>query len=191
MLLANIFENHHVDKPRFSEASKRGVFQGAGRSDYRVRSLASGRKNKVQNHIPDQKRGSGRRLRRLSGTHLHHHGNSKKRMKNMAASKFTCYRCHVAYDLVRIDFSARGVIVKDVQGYRCPICKEELFTSEQAGEIEKRIYALAPRAPIKRKVSSASGHKPAIYLPKDLMDAVHLKRLATPLRLTVEGHAEF
>ena len=96
-------------------------------------------------------------------------------MKKVAKTEFTCYRCRVPYALVRTDFSARGVIVKDVEGYRCPICKEEIFSSEQAGEIETRLHALAPRVSFTRKVSSASGRKPAVYLPKELLDSVRLK----------------
>lgn len=105
----------------------------------------------------------------------------------MSDSPFTCYRCNVQYEAVRTDFSARGVIVKDVDGYRCPLCKEELFTSEQAGAIEKRIYALAPRVPAsERTISSAAGKKPMMYLPEKALEAVGL-HIGDKVMVSVQG----
>ncbi len=99
----------------------------------------------------------------------------------------TCYRCNATYELVRTDFSSRGVIVRDVEGYRCPVCKEEIFTSDQADVIEKRIYALAPRVPSsERTISSAAGKKPMMYLPEKALDAVGL-HIGDKVSVSVQG----
>ncbi len=85
-----------------------------------------------------------------------------------------------------MDFEARGVIVKDAEGFRCPRCGLEAFSSPQVGVIEKIIYSLAPSVRLSRKISSAAGKKPVIYLPIELLKAVG-GRIGDKVELSVAG----
>ncbi len=97
-----------------------------------------------------------------------------------------CYKCHVPMDVVRMDYEARGVIVKDAEGLRCPQCGLEAFTSPQARTLEEIIYSLAPPVRLSRKISSAAGKKPVIYLPAELLKAVG-GRIGDKVELCVAG----
>ncbi|MBI4360460.1 hypothetical protein HY572_01665 [Candidatus Micrarchaeota archaeon] len=89
-------------------------------------------------------------------------------------------------DVVRMDYEARGVIVKDAEGLRCPQCGLEAFTSPQARALEKIIYSLAPPIRLTRKISSAAGKKPVVYLPAELLEAVGA-RIGDKMELCVAG----
>ncbi len=89
-------------------------------------------------------------------------------------------------DTVLMDYEARGVIVKDAEGLRCPQCGLEAFTSPQARNLEKIIYSLAPPIRLTRKISSAAGKKPVIYLPAELLEAVG-GRIGDKVELCVAG----
>lgn len=98
-----------------------------------------------------------------------------------------CPLCHVPYDVIQTNFESRGVIVKDVDAFVCPKCGREMFSWEQVGEIERRIEALAPRVPTaERKISSAAGKKPVMYLPEKTLKAVGL-RIGDKVLVTVKG----
>ncbi len=105
----------------------------------------------------------------------------------MKTQNSSCPICRVAYAVVQTNFQSRGVIVKDVDAFVCPKCGREVFSWEQAGEIEKRIEALAPRVPAaERKISSAAGKKPVMYLPEKALQAVGLA-IGDRVLVTVKG----
>ncbi|MBI5036211.1 hypothetical protein HZC09_02610 [Candidatus Micrarchaeota archaeon] len=88
-------------------------------------------------------------------------------------------------DLVRSPFEARGVIVKDAEGYRCPSCGLEVFSSEQIDAIQEIIYSFVPPVILKRKISSAAGKKPVIYLPQEILRAIGAQ-IGDSMELSVE-----
>lgn len=89
-------------------------------------------------------------------------------------------------DVVNLDYEARGVIVKDAEGLRCPRCGLEAFTSPQARTLERIIYSLVPPVRLTRKISSAAGKKPVVYLPSELLEAVGA-RIGDKVKLCVTG----
>jgi len=50
-----------------------------------------------------------------------------------------CPKCDTEYVEVDVDFEYGDVILRNAKAFRCPICKEELFTPEQYGAVRNRI----------------------------------------------------
>jgi len=73
-----------------------------------------------------------------------------------------------------VDYEQFGVIVRNVDVYKCPKCGEEVFTSDQVDHIQKRMEELLPRPRIARKITRVAKN-PAVYLPKELLAASGLK----------------
>jgi len=97
-----------------------------------------------------------------------------------------CPKCKVAYRKVKTTFESGGVFVQNVEALRCPKCGDELFSPEQAAEIRKKIEHVAPSLRIERKISSAAGKKPIIYLPREILAAAGLK-IGDVVKMGLEG----
>ncbi len=110
----------------------------------------------------------------------------EKRVNVVDQPMIRCYKCRIPMDVVRMDYEARGVIVKDAEGLHCPRCGLEAFTSPQARVLEEIIYSLAPPVRLSRKISSAAGSKPVLYLPVELLKAVGA-RIGDKVELCVAG----
>lgn len=104
----------------------------------------------------------------------------------MGRKSILCPTCRVPYRKVRTNFESRGVIVKDVEAYCCKICGTEIFSIPQVRAIRKKIEALSPSVSLERKISSAAGKKPVIYLPEPLLAVLNL-RVGDMVNLAVEG----
>jgi hypothetical protein len=87
-----------------------------------------------------------------------------------------CYRHNVEYEEVETDYEYRGIVIRGVKALRCPIGGEEMFTLEQYGEIKRRVSDAMKLKPLRlhRKVS-ASGKRPAILLPEDIVRSTGIK----------------
>jgi len=96
-----------------------------------------------------------------------------------------CPKCDTEYVEVSIDFEYGDVVLRNVKAFRCPTCKEELFTPEQYGVIRERIHSVAQPLRLKRKISTA-GKKPILYLPEDVVKAINAK-IGDEVDVYVEG----
>jgi len=85
-----------------------------------------------------------------------------------------CPEHRVKYEKVTTDYEQFGVILKDVEGLRCPVGGETLFTLEQTERIREKISSLAPQLKLMRKITRAAG-KPSIYLPNEIVKEAGLK----------------
>lgn len=108
----------------------------------------------------------------------------------MENSTIRCYKCRVPMETVHMVYEARGVMVKNAEGLRCPRCGLEAFTSAQSRALEQIIYSLVPPVQLARKISSAAGKKPVIYLPQEILTAVGGK-IGDNVRLFVSGPGRF
>ena len=97
-----------------------------------------------------------------------------------------CPDCGVRYRKVLTNFESGGVIVKNVAAFACPKCGCEIFSQEQAAEIRRRLQALSPSLQLARKISSAAGKKPVLYLPAELLSSVGLK-IGDIVKIGLEG----
>jgi len=87
-----------------------------------------------------------------------------------------CWKCGTKLEEVETYFEAKGVILRGVKGMRCPRDGEEMFTEEQVEEIRRRIAQAADLKPLRlRRKVSASGKRPAVLLPEDLVRATGVK----------------
>ena len=85
-----------------------------------------------------------------------------------------CPEHQTKYEKVTTDYEQFGVILKDVEGLRCPVGGEMLFTLEQAERIRERISLLTPQLKLVRKITRAGG-KPSIYLPNEIVKEAGLQ----------------
>lgn len=87
-----------------------------------------------------------------------------------------CWRCGSELEEVETYFEAKGVVVRGVKGLRCPKDGEEIFTEEQVAEIRRRIAEAAKLKPLRlRRKLSASGKRPAVLLPEDIVRSTGVK----------------
>jgi len=87
-----------------------------------------------------------------------------------------CPKCKI--NMKKMDIKVklnRGSFV--LEGYRCPKCKEEVFTSEQAkkGEKEAIKKGLWGSLWLERKVTTI-GNLPAVVIPKDIANQLKIER---------------
>jgi hypothetical protein len=85
-------------------------------------------------------------------------------------------RCHehdAEYTEVETTLRARGVTLYGVKALRCPVGGEEVFTSEQMREIERRLSEFAPLK-LRRRITS-SGRRTAVILPEDVVQSTKVK----------------
>ena len=62
----------------------------------------------------------------------------------------------------------RGIKLKDVEAYKCPKCREFVFTEKQMEEIEKRTEAIkVHKFSFERKIT-ISGRSLVINIPEDI-----------------------
>lgn len=85
-----------------------------------------------------------------------------------------CPEHGIDYEVVKTNYEQLGVIIKDVDGLRCPVDGDILFTLEQAETIRRKISALAPQVKLVRKITRAAG-RPSIYLPPEIVKQAGLK----------------
>ncbi len=97
----------------------------------------------------------------------------------------SCPKCKTQYVETTVDFEYGNIILRNVKAFKCPECKEELFTPEQYGQIRERIKSVAQPLKLKRKISTA-GKKPIVYLPEDVINAVDAK-IGDEVDIYVEG----
>jgi hypothetical protein len=74
----------------------------------------------------------------------------------------------------RVDYEQFGIVIRGIEAYKCPKCREEVFTDDQMDHIQKRMKELLPQPRISRKTTKVA-RNPAVYLPKKLLAAVDLK----------------
>ena len=78
------------------------------------------------------------------------------------------------------------LLVRDVDAYYCPSCKEELFTSEQGGKIQEKLKGIVPIESFRvRKRVAKVGNSYMIPISKDVAEFMHLKK-DTEVRLVVK-----
>jgi hypothetical protein len=76
-----------------------------------------------------------------------------------------------------------GISLKDVKAYECPICKDFIFTPEQAEEMEARTERLKAHSFAFDRKITISGRSLSLNLPEDLVR--HMKLIkGKSLRLT-------
>ena len=82
-----------------------------------------------------------------------------------------------------------SVTVRDVEAWRCPKCKEDLFTSGQGDKVREKLVGVLPvQAFHVRKKVAKVGNSIMIPVPKDIADFLHLGK-DSELELTVKsGH---
>lgn len=97
-----------------------------------------------------------------------------------------CPKCGLEYEKITTNFESNGIIVSNVKAFACKKCGEEIFSQEQAAAIRKRIEALSPQVSLERKISSAAGHKPVVYLPNVILKSIGLK-IGDTIKIGVEG----
>ena len=87
-----------------------------------------------------------------------------------------------------LDLFDGEVIIKNVDGYYCPKCKEEIFTSDQAEIARGKLKDTLPgfEAFKTRKKVAMIGNSFSIPIPKDVADFVHLKK-GEEIRITVKS----
>lgn len=74
----------------------------------------------------------------------------------------------------KVDYEQFGVIIRNVEAYKCPKCGEEVFTSDEVDYVQKRMEELLPQPRIARKITRVAKN-PAVYLPRELLTAAGLK----------------
>ncbi len=97
-----------------------------------------------------------------------------------------CYKCKTPMKVGKTNFEIDGVIIKNVEAEICPKCGEEVFSAEQVIGIRKRFESISPSVKIERKITSASGKKPMIYLPAEVLEAVGMK-IGDVVKIAAEG----
>lgn len=85
-----------------------------------------------------------------------------------------CHKDGSEMEKSRVDYEQCGIVVRDVEAYKCPKCGEEVFTGDQVDRIQKRMMELLPQPRISRKITKVAKN-PAVYLPKELLTATGLK----------------
>ena len=98
-----------------------------------------------------------------------------------------CHRHDVEYEEIETDYEYRGIVIRGVKALRCPVGGEEMFTLEQYGEIKRRVSDVLKLKPLRlRRRLSASGRRPAVLLPEDLVRATGIK-VGDPVDIYLEG----
>jgi len=85
-----------------------------------------------------------------------------------------CHKDGSEMKRTKVDYEQFGIIVRNIEAYKCPKCGEEVFTSDQVDHIQKRMEELLPQPRISRKITRVAKN-PAVYLPKELLTATGLK----------------
>jgi len=76
-----------------------------------------------------------------------------------------------------IDFFDGKVIVRDVEAFYCPECKEELFNSKQGNELFEKVSKLNLNESFEsRKKISKVGNSLAIPLSKEIAEYLQVKK---------------
>lgn len=86
-------------------------------------------------------------------------------------------KCHKDGSLMKrakVDYEQFGIIIRNVEAYKCPKCGEEVFAGDQVDRIQKRMEELLPQPRIARKITRVAKN-PAVYLPRNLLEATGLK----------------
>ncbi len=86
-----------------------------------------------------------------------------------------CPKCKKSYKKAKTMFESHGVILKNVECFKCPKCGDEVFTPIQTAGIRKKIEAFVTPLSLERKISTAAGKKPVIYIPEEILKKAGLK----------------
>ena len=70
----------------------------------------------------------------------------------------------------------KGIILKNVEAYACPDCKEFIFTPEQMETIEKRTLALKVHMFKFQRKLTISGRSLVVNVPEDMVRHMKLKK---------------
>jgi len=95
-------------------------------------------------------------------------------MQKSEIMKQNCPKCNSKMEKTDIKLKlARGSFV--LEGYKCPKCKEEIFTSEQAkkGERDAIEKSLWGNLWLERKITTI-GNLPAVVIPKDIANQLNI-----------------
>ncbi len=108
----------------------------------------------------------------------------KKDAKKIKVSSGRCPRCHqkdtfVDDDNITVDTMLAGerVVISHLRGIRCSNCNEIALDPESTHLVEEIIIkSNRPLIRFKRKITHIA-QRPAIYLPKDMLDSMGIKKL--------------
>lgn len=186
MLPVNLVARTILDASRAGKKVQDGLDARSRRKRPGSRRPYSQRQKQVEGRLSDKKGVDYRGLRGGPLGFLGRHRSAKKRLTSLQTKTVLCYKCRSPMDLVLSPFEAKGVIVKDAEGYHCSRCGLDAYSSDQVDAISRIVYALAPPIRLTRKISSAAGKKPVIYLPSEILHAAGA-RVGDRVDLTVGG----
>lgn len=87
-----------------------------------------------------------------------------------------------------MDLYDGSVVVKDVEAYYCEECDEEVFTSKQAEEAQRKLKKIYPGFEpfaVEKKIAKL-GNSLSIPVSKEIADFVHLKK-GKEVKITVKS----